>query len=268
MEDALLAAGQGMAQPCRSLLNQALKSALGPAVGIAITDVRGDPTSLWPSEAEAVRAAVPRRRAEFAAGRAAARQALQALGQPAQALPMAPDRSPVWPAGFVGSIAHNAHVCVVLVGERKRVHALGVDVEADGPLGAELWPIVCRPEEQAWLRERAPQDQGRWALRFFCAKEAFYKWQYPQSQRMLDFQDVSIVFAADGLTFDVRWAGSSDDGKQLPLVTGRSIAADGFWLSWLIGPGNATLAPSVREPMATHAAAKGDSRVTHGATNP
>lgn len=249
-------------------LNLALRTALGSTLGIAITSVQGDPASLWPSEEDAVRAAVPRRRAEFAAGRCAARLALGELGQPAQAIPAAQDRSPVWPAGFVGSIAHNAHVCVALVGRRERVHALGVDVEADEPLGDELWPIVCRPEELAWLHQQPLRDRGRWALRFFCAKEAFYKWQYPQSHRMLDFQDVGICFAPDGLAFEAGRVGQRDGSERATMAGGRSIAADGLWLSWLCGAGKAAAPSSVCDPMVGHGGAKAQSRVTGGAAHP
>src|SRR5437667_3257012 len=52
--------------------------------------------------------AVPKRRLEFAAGRQCAHEALRVLAPLDGHSPIgiALDRSPVWPPGFVGSIAH------------------------------------------------------------------------------------------------------------------------------------------------------------------
>ena len=106
-------------------LHQELARELGPGVGMACTDVDGDPRELWPQEREAVLKAIPRRQREFAAGRAAAREALTQLGWPAQAIPSAPDRSPVWPEGLVGSIAHTHSTCVAVAGRRSEERRVG-----------------------------------------------------------------------------------------------------------------------------------------------
>lgn len=34
--------------------------------------------------------------------------------------------------------------------------------------------------------------RGQWVTRIFSAKEAFYKWQYPLTGCLLEFQDVAI----------------------------------------------------------------------------
>src|SRR3984893_9355145 len=70
--------------------------------------IPGDPVELHPAEAEYVARAVPKRIAEFAAGRACARAALAEFGVREFALRAAPDRQPLWPEGFIGSIAHTA----------------------------------------------------------------------------------------------------------------------------------------------------------------
>src|ERR1700730_18709662 len=70
--------------------------------------IPGAPAELHPAEAEDVARAVPKRIAEFAAGRACARAALAEFGVREFALRAAPDRQPLWPEGFIGSIAHTA----------------------------------------------------------------------------------------------------------------------------------------------------------------
>src|SRR4051812_2128234 len=65
------------------------------------------PEPLFSEELEVVSRAVAKRKREFALGRMCAHRALSALGVPACGLPMAADRSPVWPSGIVGSITHS-----------------------------------------------------------------------------------------------------------------------------------------------------------------
>ena len=125
-----------MTQPSRLKRIETALAALFPAdVAVALCTLSAaDPRDLWPAERQAVIGAVPRRLAEFAAGRQAARTALAALGHPAVALPMGPDRAAIWPDGIAGSIAHAAGLAVAVA---RPGAPLGVDVEDDSPLPQE-----------------------------------------------------------------------------------------------------------------------------------
>ncbi len=217
-------------------LHRQLATALGPGIGIVCRDVDGDPQNLWPVERAAILKAVPRRQREFAAGRAAAREAMAQIGWPANAIPSAPDRSPVWPEGLTGSIAHSGHVCVAIAGRCDQVHAAGIDIEEDLAVDPTLWESICTPWERAAIARLPPSDRGRWATWLFCAKEAFYKWQYPQTGRMLDFSDVQVRFRPDHSGFSVYPAMPG----MLPLLTcsreGHLLTSNGMVLAWLIGP--------------------------------
>ena len=70
-------------------------------------DPRAVNEGLLPEERGAVAKAVPKRVAQFTAGRVCARRALAQLGntEPVPIL-MGEDRAPQWPAGYVGSISH------------------------------------------------------------------------------------------------------------------------------------------------------------------
>lgn len=184
-------------------LQRELGQALGDGVGVACTGIDGDPGQLWPDEREAVQKAIPRRQREFAAGRQAAREAMARIGAPAQAIPCGSDRAPVWPEGLVGSITHNAHLCIAVVGRYIDVHAVGIDIEEHHPLESALWPAICTREELATLENLPPSARGFWVTRVFCTKEAYYKWQYPQTGRMLDFCDVQVTFTPDSSEFTV-----------------------------------------------------------------
>lgn len=214
-------------------LRQQLAEKIGPGIGIACRGVNGDPGTLWPVERAAVLKAVPRRQREFAAGRAAAREAIERIGWPAEAIPSAPDRSPVWPNGLTGSIAHTSHVCVAIAGRRDQVYSMGIDIEEDIPLDRDLWETICTPGELVSMALLPPSEHGRRVTRLFCAKEAFYKWQYPQTKNMLNFCDVQVTLCPTG--FRVHPAATRDSPFFFCEQAGRVLTCYGLVLAWLIG---------------------------------
>lgn len=174
-----------MADPHR--LSQAARRLL-PGCGIAATDPRAPAPPLWPGEC-AGQGAVPARRAEFAAGRAAARAALAAMGLPLVAIPRRDDRAPHWPPGIAGSITHSTTACLAAVSARHG--GLGIDLEPDHPLpDAIAASILTRTE--ALLRP----DAGL----VFSAKEAAFKAIYPRIGRILDFDGMVVTLSGDSFT--------------------------------------------------------------------
>ena len=168
---------------------------LDPAVqfrSCAIASV--DPSSVHPAEAAFLpTAAVESRRREFAAGRACAAEAIKALGLPVQPIGTAPDRSPVWPEGVVGSISHSRSIAGATVALRSSgIRAIGLDIEELLPLDEELYPEICVEEERAWLATHPSSERGLLAKAIFCAKEAAYKCQYPLSRRILEFAALRV----------------------------------------------------------------------------
>lgn len=164
----------------------------GPDVAVAVQKIDGPLRLLWASEIPAMARAVPSRRAEFTAGRTAARAAMQALGLPGAAVPMGQDRAPVWPQGIVGSISHSGGLCVALVARSGPIMGLGVDLESDTALDADLWAQVCGPDELAAINLLPEPLRGRVAKQIFCAKECAYKCIYPQIQMVLGFSALEI----------------------------------------------------------------------------
>lgn len=162
-----------------------------PGLAWAVVDV-GGADDLFPEENLAMARAVSRRRAEFAAGRRAARQAMAQLGLPAAAIPMGADRAPAWPGGVVGSISHAGALGVAVVARAGTFRSLGVDLEHDAPLDADLIAEICRPEELAAV---PPEARGMQATRLFSAKEAAYKAHYPLVRRIYGFHGLSVDLA-------------------------------------------------------------------------
>src|SRR5216683_1888991 len=98
----------------------------------------GDEHALLPEEAPAFAASVIKVRRASGAARIVARELLARLGHPRCALPRASSGAPVWPAGVIGSLAHDPGVAVAAVGRSHDVGAIGIDVEPAELLPAEL----------------------------------------------------------------------------------------------------------------------------------
>lgn len=176
---------------------QRLAQQLDSGIGVACSGITGDVGQLYPEELTAVSRAVPKRQREFATGRANARTAMTRMGAAASCIPSGPDRAPVWPPGLIGSISHTDTACVAVVGRRTQMASIGIDLEDDLPIDQNLWPTICTPAETAHLRAQPLEWQGRLVTRLFSAKEAVYKWQYPLTGCMLDFQQVQVTWLSN-----------------------------------------------------------------------
>jgi len=175
-------------------------------VASACLDPRSFQGTLFPEEAAAVANAVPRRRAEFIAGRGCARQALVQLGQPAHTIPSGQDRAPIWPEGIVGSISHCDSLAIAVVARRADGFlSLGVDIEAASPLEAELIESICTPAERQNLASAG--DAGLLAKTIFSIKESAYKAQYPLTRTMLEFHEVEVKLDLAAMRFSAVVAG-------------------------------------------------------------
>jgi 4'-phosphopantetheinyl transferase EntD len=159
---------------------------------------------LYPDELEHVRRAVPKRRAEFGTARICARRGLAAMGIAPVAILPGEGGSPTWPPGVVGSIAHTGGYCAVALGRDPPMRAVGLDVETLQEIEPAVRDLILTPTELAWLHEQAPGHQADLVVTFFCAKEAYYKCQYPVTRQYLDFADVEVDLFPDHGRFVAR----------------------------------------------------------------
>ncbi|MBV8426715.1 MAG: 4'-phosphopantetheinyl transferase superfamily protein [Hyphomicrobiales bacterium] len=149
----------------------------------------GDEQSLTPAEAEPfLHADVTVRRGSGAA-RIVARALLERFHCPGATIAKAASGAPIWPAGIVGSLAHDHSVAVAAVARAADVSCLGIDIEAAEPLPDELVDLVSTPAERVRYGRMLLQDR-----RLFVAKEAVYKAVHPVDGIFLDFGDVEIDF--------------------------------------------------------------------------
>lgn len=139
--------------------------------------------------------AVPRRRADFLAGRIAAREALRPLGLEASEIAAGEDRAPIWPGGVIGSLSHSAGHAVAACRRSGRWLGLGVDVEAVAAASRseELRSTIGGPREWAALSSpEAPIEPGLAFTLLFSAKESLYKALYPRLRRILDYDSMEL----------------------------------------------------------------------------
>ncbi|MFK0339613.1 4'-phosphopantetheinyl transferase family protein [Agrobacterium sp. 16-172Ci] len=133
--------------------------------------------------------AVPKRQAEFLAGRFLGQAALALFGHDPQPIGIGNKREPVWPSGISGSISHSHGICVCMVTQDCDVR-VGVDIEKIEP-GAVTEVILKRalePLERRLIADREECDAGILPFLVFSAKETLFKALYPVVGRHFDFQ--------------------------------------------------------------------------------
>ncbi|MCY4610095.1 MAG: 4'-phosphopantetheinyl transferase superfamily protein [Gammaproteobacteria bacterium] len=151
----------------------------------------GDEDALLPTERAGREQATLKVRRQSGAVRRVARELLEQLDLPGVELPRLPNGAPKWPAGIVGSLAHDKQVAVAAVMPSTGSSYIGIDVEPAEPLPPKVMEAISTPGEQ---RKYDPETlQGR-AL--FCAKEAVYKAFNSKTGQRLGFQDVDIDLAS------------------------------------------------------------------------
>jgi 4'-phosphopantetheinyl transferase EntD len=207
------------------LVNPSAADLLPGSVVLATSDMQGSPPPLEGEEVDHVLTANPRRRAEFAWGRACAREALLRLGHPAGALTADASRAPQWPRGVTGSISHCSGLCVAAVAPTTDLSGLGVDVEEVGALSAHLAEVLLTEGER-----RRVGDDGELGKLLFSAKESVFKCLSPPGGLLPDHCPLwSVTLAPDG-TFTVE----SDDEAAAVVGCYSTDGVRTFTAAWLL----------------------------------
>ena len=177
-------------------LEQALETLAVPGVLIGHRVISpGDEDALRETEASSVSSEVARVRRASGAARIVARRLLMQLGYPDTQVPKGPGGEPVWPAGVVGSLAHDEEIAVAAVGLQRDFASIGVDVEPAQALPADMLALVATPRERRMIDDDLLQ-----ARLLFAAKESVYKAVYPLDRVFLEFGDIELDLAAGRAT--------------------------------------------------------------------
>jgi 4'-phosphopantetheinyl transferase EntD len=149
-----------------------------------------DELALFEDEARTIASRAAGARRASGAARIVGRQLLGRLGYAECAVPKGPSGAPIWPAGLIGSFAHDDRIAVAAIGRSRDVGALGIDVEPAQALPPELLEMVATPLERQKLG-----DDPREGRLLFAAKEAVYKAVYPLDRVFLDYHDIEVDLA-------------------------------------------------------------------------
>lgn len=216
-------------------LRARLVALVGPGVCAGVLAVEDRHVeALYPEEHALVARAVLKRQRELATGRVLARRLLADVGAPPGPLSSGPDRAPLWPPGFSGSISHTDDVCVAAVAPTSVRASLGVDVEHRRDLSPALARIVLTERERAMIA-RMPDD-GALGILCFSAKEAVYKAQYPFTRTILEFDDVELELDLDAERFTAELVRAEVRGRVPTRLEGRFSRTERWVLTALVWP--------------------------------
>jgi len=140
---------------------------------------------------------VPKRQAEYLAGRRVALAALDAAGHTTQDLAITESRAPAWPQGYIGSLSHAVGLAVaVAMRPTSAVRGIGIDIEQVIPPGQlpAVESSVIDDNEHSALAPLASAMGWPFALTVaFSAKESFYKATAATVGRFFDFTALRIA---------------------------------------------------------------------------
>lgn len=147
----------------------------------------GDEGALLAGEAQLFQQASLRAKRQSGAARLVARRLLAGYGHDGAAIGKAASGAPLWPAGIVGSLAHDSGVAVAAVARSQDFTGVGIDIEPAENLPGEMIDLVATASE----RSRYPLSLLHSRV-LFVAKEAVYKAIHPLDGVFLDFHDIDI----------------------------------------------------------------------------
>lgn len=214
------------------LSQEHVRRGLPAAVGVGIrylADMGARPPQLHPLEENILGPrAVTGRRALFALGRAAARDALLELGFEPMGIGRGEGGEPLWPEDVVGAITHSQDVAVAVVGRRTDYVGLGVDVEEPvrGPTSRAA-RLVCRPNEMEWVD---PESGTQRLTMLFSAKEAIFKAAYPIQRVWLGFADAELRWIEERGVFIAQILKSVGDGLPIGLELQVNCTLGAGWV--------------------------------------
>jgi enterobactin synthetase component D len=142
-----------------------------------------------------IRNSVPKRQAEFIAGRVCAQASLQLYGHPNYRVSSGSHREPVWPPGFVGSITHSGKYAAALVSPDCALMGMGIDIEAivRSQDRQALEALVVSAEEVVYLTANCGELSYECLLTLvFSAKESFFKAAFAYVQRYFGFDALRV----------------------------------------------------------------------------
>ena len=158
-------------------VSRKLREMMPPSVCVAAGEAFAMP--LTARERQSLGTVSTDRLREFESGRTYAKRALSMLGIDNVDLPIGLNRSPIWPAGIVGSITHvrrsDDGMYAAAIARTDVVLAVGIDLEIEDSLDPQVWPYVLTQRKLERLLVLPAGIRRREAQYIWGAKEASAK---------------------------------------------------------------------------------------------
>lgn len=187
---------------------------------------------LTSAEARSLDTSSDRRRREFQAGRAAAREALARCGIEGHDLTRT-NRAPRWPAGVVGAITHTGDYCAAAVAPATAYAGLGIDAERHTrTMTAGVRDRICTPDE---LTAASAVPHAEHII--FSTKESYFKAYYPHTGHWIGFDDATVsIDPAQGTVHIELVSPTAPRPPGLTSVAGRYVIDGDLVLTALAAP--------------------------------
>lgn len=143
--------------------------------------------------------AVPSRRAEFLAGRIAAKLCLAQFGMQEYQVLVGQHRNPIWPDTYLGSISHCGNRAMCAIMPMTDSNYLGLDIEKwiSPSVESDIGQTVITNREQVILEQlNLPKQQS--VTLAFSLKESIFKALYPLVGEYFGFEAAQIVKISGG----------------------------------------------------------------------
>lgn len=158
---------------------------------------------------------VPKRRAEFVAGRTASRAALRQLGVQDQGISPGANRAPNWPDGLTGSITHDSSHCLAAVARQQHVRSIGIDIERRQRMSKAVCDLFLSTNDHSAMSGLSTLDPDDIPVTVFSAKESVFKALNPLTGALGDPHDFYVRFSGEPGIFT---AHLSQDNTGLGIV--------------------------------------------------
>jgi 4'-phosphopantetheinyl transferase EntD len=183
--------------------------------------------SLYNEELKLTSKMVKKRLDDFKASRFCARQVLDRLNIDNFPILIDANRAPIWPTQVIGSISHAEGRCIAVATRSKLTQSIGIDVESNCPLKAELIDQIMTPFEVNQVDNI--DDLNSYAKLIFSIKESVYKCIHPLFKKWVGFKDVSVELDRQNSSFRIKPECGLESSVNVSELNGRWVYS-GDWV--------------------------------------
>jgi enterobactin synthetase component D len=153
---------------------------------------------------DVIKLSVPKRQAEFLAGRFAAKHGLKSVDFPMnnKGITIGKNRDPQWPNKIIGSITHSGIYASAIVSNSSAYRFIGLDIESyiEEDVFGMIQSVIASDEELSQLSTFGYTESQALTI-LFSAKECLFKSVYPFIREFFGFKQARLVQTSTAFNF-------------------------------------------------------------------